>query len=146
MFTILAIAFTVIPDGTKVQITTDKKNFYNKISTMITTLTEQKHQLRKNPFNNIVILLSTIINAKNLKIQTDLTEEKINIKDTSFQFHTDLLPNTVLNTIFTLSILNIPTIYTIYQIPKILQQAEAIIIWNNQKRIKHITDNLSNIN
>jgi hypothetical protein len=42
--------------------------------------------------------------------------------------------------------MNTPTTYAIHQIPKTLQKAEAIITWNNQKRIKHISDNLPNIN
>src|SRR6185295_10331124 len=113
---------------------------------MLTMLSEQKHQLRKTPFNNIITLLNTIINAKNLKIIINLTEKKINIKNAFCQFHTNLLPNTVLNNTFTPFIMNTSTLYMIHQIPKTLQQAEATIIWNNQKCIRHISNNLSNIN
>jgi hypothetical protein len=73
-------------------------------------------------------------------------EEKINIKDASYQFHTDLIPSKVLNNTFAPYILNTPTTYSIHQIPKILQHAETMTIWNNQNRIKNITKCLPNIN
>jgi len=114
----LTIIFTVIAEEMKIQILTDKNNIATKILTMLTMPSEQKHQLRKTPFNNIITLLNTIINAKNLKIIINLTEEKINIKNAFCHFHTDLLPNTVLNNTFTPFIMNTSTPYTIHQLPK----------------------------
>ena len=113
----LAIIFTVITAETSIKISTDSNSIKNKITTILSNQFEPRQKLRKIQFNNIINLLNTIVNTKNLQIQIDTMEEKINIKDALYQFHTDLILSKVLNNMFALYILNTPTTYSIHQIP-----------------------------